>query len=906
MGIQVKFDGNYKPLSIKGDNSADYWNVKYQLGENPESVFPQAEPQQGENGELESVEFSAVNLYGREALRNSKDISQTRVPKSEVERIQRELESLHALAENPNVPEERRNFYRNLRLPDPSQIPFAWRISGLFRKHLHILWGFGTSRNGDGTFLPKTTKSEKSPTNPEENWPDNHLRYSIKDILSPANGSSRLSSWSFTPLAYFLLLLLIIGLLFIGWRYGIPLMNNLLAGPATDTTTSQEQKKTLNPKPGEKDGNSDSKNNISNDPQAGEKGGSSGTKENIINDPQAGEKGGNSGTKDNITNDPQAGEKDGNSGTKDNITNDPQAGEKGGNSGTKDNITNDPKAGEKGGSSDTKDNITNDPHAGEKDGNSGTKDNITNDPKAGEKDGSSGTKDNITNDPQAGEKGGNSGTKDNITNNPKAGEKDGNSGTKDNITNDPHTGEKDGNSGTKDNITNDPQAGEKDGNSDSKKNLPSNTTPRKNAPAIADYTFSIQLGQVTKQGDIAAALFNVVPDKSMGNQKFIVHSWSVNGKQMLAGDNKSFSCKRLSYKERYVITASVTVNGKAQKVLPYQWNNIDTPVWMIIRAGNNDNEYQVLCTNSSSVRFSVEKWKKPVFYDGRKRNISDRFRCSDPHPRGNNKAVFRWSQDHIGEYLMSLEATVCVTPADGKNTRKVNVENTFVFINGSMSQALISLKLANMKERVYHCLATNIDGSQHNGTAFAISQKYLLTNYHVAIGNIPEYYGGKVVKVDSSRPLILSNEHTTFYAKVVRSNKKSDLALLKLCDRSGGETDAVLPAFFLVSDRPPEKGARVLSIGYPAGTTRFGEPAFSDGKIEDTGNIPQRWGNIIAHFSNIRPGYSGGPLVYMDRDSVVIGVNTGGVVSQNPLFRGMRIAVDVSEIHKSFPEYTGK
>ncbi len=830
MGIQVKFDGNYKPLSIKGDNSADYWNVKYQLGENPESVFPQAEPQQGENGELESVEFSAVNLYGREALRNSKDISQTRVPKSEVERIQRELESLHALAENPNVPEERRNFYRNLRLPDPSQIPFAWRISGLFRKHLHILWGFGTSRNGDGTFLPKTTKSEKSPTNPEENWPDNHLRYSIKDILSPANGSSRLSSWSFTPLAYFLLLLLIIGLLFIGWRYGIPLMNNLLAGPATDTTTSQEQKKTLNPKPGEKDGNSDSKNNISNDPQAGEKGGSSGTKENIINDPQAGEKGGNSGTKDNITNDP--------------------------------------KAGEKGGSSDTKDNITNDPHAGEKGGNSDSKENIINDPKPGEKGGNSGTKDNITNDPQGGEKG--------------------------------------GNSDSKENVTKDPQGGEKGGNSDSKKNLPSNTTPRKNAPAIADYTFSIQLGQVTKQGDIAAALFNVVPDKSMGNQKFVVHSWSVNGKQMLAGDNKSFSCKRLSYKERYVITASVTVNGKAQKVLPYQWNNIDTPVWMIIRAGNNDNEYQVLCTNSSSVRFSVEKWKKPVFYDGRKRNISDRFRCSDPHPRGNNKAVFRWSQDHIGEYLMSLEATVCVTPADGKNTRKVNVENTFVFINGSMSQALISLKLANMKERVYHCLATNIDGSQHNGTAFAISQKYLLTNYHVAIGNIPEYYGGKVVKVDSSRPLILSNEHTTFYAKVVRSNKKSDLALLKLCDRSGGETDAVLPAFFLVSDRPPEKGARVLSIGYPAGTTRFGEPAFSDGKIEDTGNIPQRWGNIIAHFSNIRPGYSGGPLVYMDRDSVVIGVNTGGVVSQNPLFRGMRIAVDVSEIHKSFPEYTGK
>ena len=93
------------------------------------------------------------------------------------------------------------------------------------------------------------------------------------------------------------------------------------------------------------------------------------------------------------------------------------------------------------------------------------------------------------------------------------------------------------------------------------------------------------------------AEFIVVPDKNIGDVKYVVHSWTVNGEQKASGDSKNFVVKGLLYSKRYVITAVVTINGKEQKVLPFQWNSIDAPVWMITRVGNSDKEYQVLCTN---------------------------------------------------------------------------------------------------------------------------------------------------------------------------------------------------------------------------------------------------------------------------------------------------------------------
>ena len=424
--------------------------------------------------------------------------------------------------------------------------------------------------------------------------------------------------------------------------------------------------------------------------------------------------------------------------------------------------------------------------------------------------------------------------------------------------------------------------------------------PKCDVPAISDFTFLIKLDRKTDKGDLAEVVFSVAPDNCMKNANYTVHSWSINGDLKAQGDKKQFSAE-LSYKMRYVITATVTVDGKEQTVLPYQWNSIDSPAWMIARVGNSDSEYQVICTNSSNTNFKVQKWDRPVFMNGKREDISQKIQCTDLIPSGDNKARVSWSQHYIGEYIMVLGATLNVLPENGRPSKTEEVKTTFVFINGSMAQALISLKFANAKNRVYHCLATNTDGSQHNGTAFAVTDKLLLTNYHVAIGNIPEYYGGAESTVDRSKVLVLSNEKRMFYAKVVKFDKATDLALLRLCDKNGNDTKLKMPAYFIVSEVPPVKDSRVFSVGYPAGTTKFGEPAFVDGKIEHFEKAPKR-GEIIFHFSNIQPGYSGGPLIYMDQDAMIIGVNTSGVASDTPIKQGVNIATSATEIRRLFPE----
>ena len=422
------------------------------------------------------------------------------------------------------------------------------------------------------------------------------------------------------------------------------------------------------------------------------------------------------------------------------------------------------------------------------------------------------------------------------------------------------------------------------------------------SPEILDYTFTVKLEQKNVNGDLVNATFTAVPDKSMGDVEYKVESWSVNGEVQKPGENMKNFTTELSYKKRYEITAAVTVNGKEQKVLPYQWNSVDTPVWMITRVGNHDNEYQMICTNSSNTEFKVEKWNSPVFKDAKGNDVTGKFTPAAPRPIDDNKVLFSWRQDYMGEYVLELEANVGVASNGGK-AETVSVKNTFAFVNGSMANALISLKFTNAKGRIYHCLATATDGSQHSGTAFAVTDKLLLTNYHVAVGSIPEYYDnkGNERKVDSAKPLILSNEKGIYYAKVLNSDRATDMALLKLCDKNGNETDKTLPYYFKVSEKAPELNARVFSAGYPAGTTRFGEPAFVDGKIENCVDDGSR-GNIILHFSDIQPGYSGGPLVYMDNESEVAGVNSSGIVTGTPLKKGVKLATSAAEIRKKFPE----
>ena len=394
---------------------------------------------------------------------------------------------------------------------------------------------------------------------------------------------------------------------------------------------------------------------------------------------------------------------------------------------------------------------------------------------------------------------------------------------------------------------------------------------------IPGYKFQVKIESETDNGDDASVVFGVKPDSSSEGVAYVVSSWSINRISQPDSKSQSFSTK-LSYTRRYEISAVVTVDGKEQEVLPFQWDSAVEPVWMIRSVGNNDREYQVLCTNSSNTHYRVVNWYMPEFHDEKGKDISNAFTSSTPVTIDYKKARYEWKQEHIGEYVMTLKADVEYTPSrPGRKAKVVQVQNSFVMINGSPLNALITGKQMLAKKSIYHCLTVlkTFDGNAANsalgsGTAFAISNKMLLTNYHVAVGSLPGHEGPRY-EVDQTKPLVLTNETDRFYAKVIAFDRDSDIALLELCDKDGGETDEKLPAFLLLSDDAPRVEARVFSAGYPEGTTRVGEPVFVEGKIE---NVKENGGEVISQFSNRNPGYSGGPLIYLDEDNTVVGINT--------------------------------
>ena len=434
------------------------------------------------------------------------------------------------------------------------------------------------------------------------------------------------------------------------------------------------------------------------------------------------------------------------------------------------------------------------------------------------------------------------------------------------------------------------------------------TCPQCTTPTILNYTFHVTKVSEKDNGDNATVTFGVTPDPSVGSVPYLVSGWAVNG-QKLSDGGESFSAK-LSYTRRYHVSATVTVDGKEQEVLPFQWDAAVDPVWMIRNVGNNDKEYQVLCTNSSNTKFTVVKWYRPEFRDGSGKDISQLFTSRAPETIDDGrKARYEWKQEHIGEYIMTLKADVEYTPSgSGRKPKVVQVQNSFVLINGSTPHALITGKQMQAKKSVYHCLSVlktydgkDAAGAPGSGTAFAITDKLLLTNYHVAVGSLP---GSKPqYEVDQAKPLVLTNEEQghEFYAMVVDSDEAGDIALLKLCDKDGNDTDEKLPAFLNVSNAAPRKGARVFSVSYPEGSNRLGEPAFVEGKIENVASEKDR-GEVISHFSNILSGYSGGPLIYLDEDNTVIGVNTSLHFTDESATE--REATSAMEIRKKFPKIT--
>lgn len=129
-------------------------------------VFPSALPDPKSTG----VSFVLTDESGNEMLKNSRSLKSTTIPRRCLAKLQAAVNQLHAWAEDPRVPVDKREFCRKFALPDPKKDPDAYRITGgLFSRKLHVLWGY--QKEGSSAFLPSSRLSAK--------WDDNNARKNI-------------------------------------------------------------------------------------------------------------------------------------------------------------------------------------------------------------------------------------------------------------------------------------------------------------------------------------------------------------------------------------------------------------------------------------------------------------------------------------------------------------------------------------------------------------------------------------------------------------------------------------------------------------------------------------------------------------------------------------------------------
>ena len=432
---------------------------------------------------------------------------------------------------------------------------------------------------------------------------------------------------------------------------------------------------------------------------------------------------------------------------------------------------------------------------------------------------------------------------------------------------------------------------------------------------IEEYMLLFKISEpkkLSESGDVANVSFSVIPQENLAGREFVIVDWIVNGNSAGVGGIKVFSPQGgLRYSRKYTIDAHVEVDGKRQKVLPYQWNMIDEPAWQIVRDGQMEDFYRfkLICSNSSSVEYSAKNWS--VRY--RKR---DRYLDFLPTVKSDTEKSVLVKSKVDGYNTYYLEITSDVDATVRGRTIKDKRTDIFELMHGDSPLTLVRMKYDGALDKIFHCLARNNDGSMHNGTAFAISSKYLLTNYHVAVGSVEEQYGGSTSRVKGL--LKLSNEtHRPFYAKVVDADRGRDIALLRICDKNGDETSEKFDKFFTLASSQLVRSIRegvnstarsVIAIGYPKGTAYNGKPAFTDGKAEMTKAIPVNGvnGNVenVGHFTNIEPGYSGGPLIDMET-GFILGVNRAGLMPVSKGHKPLKLATSVTEIRKLFKKDLG-
>ena len=153
-----------------------------------------------------------------------------------------------------------------------------------------------------------------------------------------------------------------------------------------------------------------------------------------------------------------------------------------------------------------------------------------------------------------------------------------------------------------------------------------------------------------------------------------------------------------------------------------------------------------------------------------------------------------------------------------------------------------------------------------SGSGFILSSDgYIMTNHHVVNG--------------ANKILIVTNDKSSYEAKLIGSDKRSDLALLKIDAKN-------LPTVKIASDDNVKLGEWVLAIGSPFGfnqTVTAGIVSGKQRKLAGDNYVPYIQTDVA-----INPGNSGGPLFNLSGE--VIGVNAQ-IYSRTGGFMGVSFAI---------------
>lgn len=226
------------------------------------------------------------------------------------------------------------------------------------------------------------------------------------------------------------------------------------------------------------------------------------------------------------------------------------------------------------------------------------------------------------------------------------------------------------------------------------------------------------------------------------------------------------------------------------------------------------------------------------------------------------------------KYVTALPDFVTLVEQYGKSV--VNIKTVVDYENNEMPE----IDIPNMPEEIpfdelfRHFFEENPnynppENQSSLGSGFIISQDgYIVTNYHV---------------VSSAKEVIVSlSDRREFVAKIIGSDKRSDIALLKIAAEN-------LPVVKIGNSNALSVGEWVLAIGSPFGferTATQGIVSAINRSLPDENYIP-----FIQTDVAINPGNSGGPLFNLNGE--VIGVNSQ-IYSRTGGFMGLSFAVPIN------------